>query len=102
MVEIVEEHGFEQHFVQNKPKLVCHFMDLTSQHYKIGSFEQELETLKEIQKNQVKDLPMLMDWGTFQDKFKFIITNAHGENLETVFRDSLRSFKVIDVLKLGI
>jgi serine/threonine protein kinase len=43
-----------------------------------------------------------MDWGTYEDRFKFIVISAYGNNLEQVFRDNKRSFKKIDVLKMGI
>ena len=43
-----------------------------------------------------------MDWGTYEDKFKFFITNSLGENLEIVFKDSFRRFKQMDTLKIGI
>lgn len=100
-VELLLEPGFHRNYVQNHQPLVATFYDARNS-YMIDCFNRELELLKEIQKQQVKDLPILMDFGGFQGKFKFIITNSHGPTLEQVFRDSNRRFKKVDVLKMGI
>lgn len=101
-MELVKEPGFENQFVQEGLGLVVKFIDISSQFYKIGEFEDELATLKAMQAKQVKSVPQLMDWGTYKDNYKFIVTMAKGENIANIFKDSKNRFRKIDVLKIGI